>query len=232
MKTISATLAIPIYNSEDTVKKQVEVCIRIMKSLGHNYKIILCDDKSTDGTAKVLEKNFASRKNISIIYHKKNLGIAGTCLEIFRKGNLDYVCFYSADGDWDPQDVKKMLMEAYKREADIVIGLRDKSGYTPYRKMVSFFYNLLPLLLFGVKLHDAGSIKVYRQSLFKDIPLISKSIFFEAEMIIRVAKRGGRVVAVPINFHKKERTSGVAASLPNVISSIGDLVKLRLSFRL
>jgi hypothetical protein len=72
--------------------------------------------------------------------------------------------------------------------------------------MVSWVFNLLPRLAFGVRTYDAGSVKLMRREVLTDIPVISRSPFSEAERLIRASRAGYRIGVVPVDF--SPRTSG------------------------
>ena len=81
---------------------------------------------------------------------------------------------------------------------------------TPCGEGRSGTFNLLPLILFGVRTYDAGSIKLFRADVLA-IPLISRSPFREAERIIRANRRGYRVGAIEVEHHDRRggRATGV-----------------------
>jgi len=228
MGKLKVSLVVPIYNSETTLKSQLDQVIKILDATSLKYEIILCDDKSSDQTARILRKYIRGKKFIKLIIHDENQGIANTLWELYQKATLAYIALFSLDGDWNPEDIEKLITQAYLTKGDIIIGTRSKKDYTLYRKIVSFFYNFLPILFFGVKTFDAASIKIFKRSVFMSLPITSRGIFFEAEMIIRATKLGYRTLTYPVSYSKRVRSSGTAANLSNVIHSILDLIRLRL----
>ncbi len=223
-----ASLVIPLFNNEKTAVLQLKECEKVMKSICAKYEIIVCDDKSTDGSRSILKKHFMYNRCFKLIFNKQNQGIAKTILNLYKTAGYAYIVLFSVDGDWNPQDIKKLLLFADKNQADIVIGKRTYSDYSFYRKIVSFFYNFLPYILFQTRTIDAGSIKVIKRELIHSFPLVSKSVFFEAEMIIRAAKNGKKIASVPIDFSKRIKRKSSGGNLKLVVSSLRDIVFLRL----
>lgn len=224
---ISLSLVIPVYNNEKTAVAEILKCINILINTVSNFEIIINDDKSTDKTLELIKNKFGNRKNIKIITNSNNRGIAKSIYSLYKKSNLEYVCLFSVDGDWEPTDIEKMIKTIYKTNADMVIGQRNKKTYTSYRKILSFFYNFLPIILFGVNTKDAGSIKVFKKKLINEIPIKSSSVFFEAELIIKASLKKHKIVFVPIKFYKKDRKSGTGGKFKLVVNSVFDLIKLR-----
>jgi hypothetical protein len=113
-------------------------------------------------------------------------------------------------------------------DAGIVIGKRNINEYSFSRKMVSYIYNLLPLLLFQVKTYDTGSIKIFKKEIIDSIPLTLQSVSFESEMLIKAVKKGYTIEIIPITFkkHNKKKKSGVTVRV--VMLSLFDLLKLKM----
>ena len=223
----SISLVIPTYNNASTIKAQLNICEKIMNELCDNYEIIISNDASKDKTKEILEKNFAENPHFKIINQQKNLGISNNIKFLYRIASCDYIALFSIDGAWNPQDISRLARFAYEKHADIVIGKRVKKEYPLSRKIVSVFYNSLIFLLFGVKTYDTGSIKIFKKKVFQKVKLISKSVFFEGEMIIKAQKKGYSIAYLPIDHYRtrKNLKSGVNRKL--VLSSLRDLIILR-----
>lgn len=224
MELPRVSLIVPIYNNADTLIRQLAGCEKILKINTRDWEIIICDDGSVDETKNILSSQYARRPNYRVFYHEKNLGIAKTIRQLYEQAKYDYILLFSVDGDWDPEDIAKLMTRQRNSGADIVIGKRSKTNYTLYRKLVSFFYNALPHLLFAVKTHDAGSIKIIKRSLYNSIHLQSKSVFFEAELIIKATKAGAHIETVPVRYHK--HTPGIAGRLDFVLDATRDMINL------
>lgn len=224
------SLVIPLFNNEKTLVQELHACEKIMKEMCSAYEIIVSDDKSTDNSAPLLKKHFYKRKPFKILFNKKNLGIAKNIHQLYNKAKYPYIVLFSVDGDWETKDIKKLLLATKRSNADIVIGKRTYTSYSLYRKIISFSYNLLSFVMFQVHTFDAGSIKIFRRELFQKTPIISKSVFFEAEFIIRTAKHGAKIIDIPVTFKKSGDNLALGGKIPLVIASFADLIRLRLTF--
>lgn len=222
------SLVIPVYNNAKTLVHQLQQCEKVLESISKRYEIIVAEDCSNDNSLMILKKFFRQNKHIKIISNAVNLGIAKNIYQLYKKAKYTHIALFSVDGDWEPKDIATLLRTAHKNNADIVIGKRTYEGYTLYRKMLSFFYNFLPILFFQVKTYDAGSIKILKKDLIRSIPLISKSVFFEAEMIIRAKKKNKNIIAIPIHFKKHKYKESSSGKLSLILAALRDLLILRL----
>ena len=94
IKTI-IDVVIPCYNVEETIE---DCIINISnQSLPRNkYKCYFVNDFSNDGTGLILD-SYSGLKNITIIHHKKNLGLAATRNSGLKACNSDLVAFLDGD---------------------------------------------------------------------------------------------------------------------------------------
>lgn len=228
--SFSVSMVVPVFNGEKKVIGEIKKAAKEIASTVSDYEILIADDKSTDNTSSLLEKHFKKTHKITLILNKQNKGIAKNIKYLYSKAKKEYVFFFVADGDWNTKSIKKLLHAVDKSKADIVIGKRNiKQGYTFYRKVISFFHNTLPILFFGVRTFDAGSLKIYNRKYLNTKHIKSNSVFLDAEIIIRASKKGARIESRDIPYKKPITTSGVAAKPKLVLYSIFDLIKLRLS---
>lgn len=89
------SVVIPVYNGEKTVGRAVHSAL----AQDVEMEILVVDDCSADGTAKVLEP-FADRQQIRYIRNDKNLGVAETRNRGVSMARGEYVAFLDADDCW------------------------------------------------------------------------------------------------------------------------------------
>lgn len=222
------SLVIPVYNNSATLTEELQKCIKVLQNINQEYEILISNDKSTDNTETRLNR-FKHNKHIKIFHQKKNLGIAKNILFLYRQTSYPIIVLFSVDGDWNTYDITKLINHAKKSKADIVIGKRNPKNFKFQRKIISLIYNLMPLVLFGIKTYDTGSIKLLKKEIVEQIPLQLESVSFEAEMLIKATKKGYKIDYVPIEFkkHKDNKRSNVNVKV--ILYSFIDLLRLRFS---
>ncbi len=134
-------IIIPAYNEEGTIGSVIEQ----IKSL-QTFKIIVINDGSRDKTSEV-----ARKQGVEVIDLPFNLGIGGavqTGLKYARDKGFNTAIQIDADGQHDPQELKKLL--GHLNGFDMVIGSRflKKTNYQSSflrlfgNKIFSFFIRL------------------------------------------------------------------------------------------
>jgi glycosyltransferase involved in cell wall biosynthesis len=222
---LSASIVIPVFNNERTVSGQLSVIVDDVLPRIRTWELILCDDGSRDRTYQLLARRLKDKKGVRLIRHVRNLGIARTLKELYGTASKEHIVLFSIDGDWDPYDILRLLSKVEKDGSDVVIGMRNKQVYSMYRKLISYTYNLLPYLFFGVRTHDAGSIKVFRRSVYRSLPVVSDSLFFEAEFIIRAVRKGYAVSSLPVSFRRESEIGQTGGRPANVRAAAIDLAR-------
>lgn len=225
---INVSLVIPAYNNEGTLINELRHCEKILQKTCNKYEIIIAEDNSKDKTKKILKRYFLKNRNFKIIFNKKNLGIAANVRQLYEMARESYVILFSVDGAWDPEDIRILIKTIFDTSSDIVLGVRDKKMYSFYRRFISFFYNFLPYIFFAIKIYDAGSIKIIKKDVYTAIKPKSKSVFFEAELLLKAIDKGYKVLFCPINFKKSHNAKGFGGRFLLVASSLRDLLLLKI----
>ena len=93
------------YNGEHWIEK----CLNSIKNSSENLSILIIDNKSTDNTIEVIEKNFS---DVKIIKSKKNLGFGkanNIGLEIAYRDGADYFLLLNQDVFIEKNTIKTLI---------------------------------------------------------------------------------------------------------------------------
>jgi hypothetical protein len=117
-------------------------------------------------------------------------------------------------------------MLALTGDFDIVIAARKNKHYGTIRRFVSWAFNALPTVLFGVETHDAGAVKLVRREIIERFELVSRSPFSEAERLIRAARAGYRIGSYPVAVVDRHAGRARGASPGAVAQAIKDVLRV------
>lgn len=228
MKKYSISVLLIARNEDKTIGEVLKECINILPKLTKKYEILVNDDASTDKTSFILNSFAKKHSFIKVFYQKKPLGIAGGFEFLYKEQENDLAFTLAGDGQYTINDLPKMIKKI-ESGYDLVVGKRIHKQYNWKRNFISFCFNFVPKILFGVNLYDAGSIKLYKQEVLQKTTPLSKSVFNEAERIIKTYKLGYQVVSVPIQHF--ERKKGITSVEPQLVfDTIFDMLKLKLQY--
>jgi glycosyltransferase involved in cell wall biosynthesis len=228
MSENSISFVLPMYNEVDGIADTIEeVCI-IAKALTDNYEIILSDDASTDGCYEKACEYAGKDEKIKVVRVKKNTKFGGALANGLLSAKKEIIIYTDSDLPISLLDIKKSL--PLIKEADIVSAASIvHKGETLKRKIISFGYNLLLKIFFGMKLRDVNSgYKIFRANTLKGMSFISKSPFIDAEIFVKVLRKGGTIKQYPIIFRNRRAGSSKIAKLPIIIQTYLDMMKFRI----
>jgi glycosyltransferase involved in cell wall biosynthesis len=216
------SICIPAYNEQETIENSIVTASETLRGSGLPGEILVIDDCSTDKTWEILERLKTSVSNLQIRRHAVNRGIAETFRELYHWAGMDLVFLNSADGQWKMQVLIDMLPLMDK--CDLVVARRKEKHYRLSRHVVSWVFNAVPILLFGTKTYDAGSVKLVRREIY-NIPIISSGVFAEAERIIRGKRRGYLIASVDVEHFPRVAGKAMGAKPSLVIEAAADLIR-------
>lgn len=209
------SIIIPLYNEEKTVEEILEKVIKV--DLGKWEKeVIVVDDASTDSSKfKIQSAKFQFKmKNLKfkIIRHKHNRGKGAAIQTALKYMTGDAVIVQDADLEYDPKDIKKLLKELDKGEADIIFGARNVNVSKKDQILYVWGINLSTFLInffYGCKLSDLYTCyKLYKSELFKKYHAKKSGFEWDIEMVTGLLKRGHKIAEVQISYKPRKFSEG------------------------
>ena len=239
----AAALIIPCRNEEKRLSESKTFeCLKLLGSGGH---IILVDDGSTDGTARLIKKIADSSPAVSSVSLPENRGKA----EAVRAGMTEaaergakFIGFCDADFAAPPEEVARVFGELEKNpDADIAIGTRNSPKSTnikraPARRLLSRVFSLAASFALKRRVSDSQCGAKF----FKNTPALKKALSepfisrwgFDVEILGRIEAAGGKTVEVPLKGWVEKPQSGIgvgamAETLFDLRDINGDLLRRR-----
>lgn len=193
----------PAYNEE----KNIASLILKINQLG--YKILICDDASTDSTTMIAEKLGAI-----VVKHPRNLGYGGAIQSLFSKARdlkADVLVTFDADGQHDYNDIPKLIQPISEGKADMVIGSRfldKKSSMPKYREIGIKTLTKLANAAIDKEVTDSQSgLRAYDKKAIELIYPSEDAMGVSTEILIKAAQNNLRIVEVPVTVSYEGDTS-------------------------
>lgn len=182
------SIIMPAYKQERCIAKNVRELDAALVALHIPYEIIVVIDGREDKTwenALTLKSS-----HVFIIGYQHNHGKGYAVRYGMARAKGDLVVFIDAGEDIKPNGIS-MLLEHYRwYNADIVIGSKrhpaSKVHYPWQRKILSWGYQQLMRLLFGLNIRDSQvGLKLFRREVLEDVlpRLLVKRFAFDIEML-------------------------------------------------
>ena len=232
-----ALIIIPTYIE----KENIENIIRAIFSQEKPFDILVVDDNSPDGTARIvsnLQQEFPNKLFIENRKIKTGLGAAyihGFKWALAKK--YEYIIEMDADFSHDPKDLIKLYNACAKEGADVSIGSRYKNNevnvvnWDMKRLLLSYFASRYVRFITRIPIHDttAGFV-CYKRKVLETIN-IDKIKFigyaFQIEMKFKAWKHGFNIKEVSVIF--TDRKMGKSKMDSTIISeAIFGVIKMKL----
>ena len=92
--SIFFSIIVPVYNSENTIKKTLD---SIKKQSLKNIEVLIINDNSIDKSSKIIQKFKKKSNNVKIIDNKKNLGVSVSRNRGLKVSKGNYIIFLDSD---------------------------------------------------------------------------------------------------------------------------------------
>ncbi|MBI5465194.1 glycosyltransferase, partial [Candidatus Gottesmanbacteria bacterium] len=200
------SIVIPAYRQEKTIARDLRRIRNVLEKIRYDYEIVVVADGKEDRTFDNAQK-VASQK-IKVVGYEKNHGKGYAIRYGMARTKGDVVAFIDAGMDLDPNGLSMLLEHFEWYDADIIVGSKRHSvsqvDYPWQRKILSFGYQLLVRLLFGLNIRDTQvGMKFFKRKVLEDVlpRLLVKQYAFDIE-ILAVARRLGfkRIFEAPIRL--------------------------------
>ena len=228
-------IVIPTYNEKENISVLIPLIFRILPSV----YVVVADDNSPDGTAKVILDLKNLYPNLSLISRsqKDGLGKAYTNAfkEILKDNNLNSIVMMDADLSHDPKYLVEMLKKS--KDFSVVVGSRYVSGgatlgWELWRRVLSYFGNFYCRMITGLPIYDCtGGFNIISADLLRKIDFSKMDMSgyaFIMEIKYLLYRAGGTFFEVPITF--VNRVGGESKISSHIISE-GIIAPWRMLFR-
>jgi len=188
-------VGIPAFNEEHTIARIV------LEAQKFADKVVVCDDGSTDNTAKIAE-----RLGADVVYHEKNRGYGASIKSLFLRANeLNADVFVTLDGDGqhEPNEIPFVIKPIVEEEADLVIGSRfiDKNGTTEMPLYRQFGAKLITKMVNGSAKNGVtdsqSGFRAYSHNALDRLKFSEDGMGASVEILLKASKEDLRILEVP-----------------------------------
>tara|TARA_Y100000310_G_scaffold332385_1_gene407852 strand:- start:1316 stop:2200 length:885 start_codon:yes stop_codon:yes gene_type:complete len=219
---MNTLVCIPAFNEEGAIGKLVR------KTLSYVDSVVVCDDGSSDNTAKEAENSGAH-----IIVHDENRGKGSALKSLFehaRHSSADIIVTIDGDGQFLPEEIKKLTKPIIEKTSDIVVGYRfDNDTEMPsYRKIGNKILDHATNIATSIPIRDTQSgFRAYSKNAIELIEFSNDGFTADSEILIDASKHGLRISEEKITvIYDTGRRTSTKNPILHGSSVLGSLIEM------
>src|SRR5512143_2779301 len=211
-------VVLPALDEEDAVAAVVREVPKVVD------EVIVVDNGSRDGTAA------AAREAGATVVSEPRRGYGNACLAgIAAAGGADVVVFLDGDRSDYPAQLVDVVRPILDGRADLVIGSRtlgrSEAGAHPWHAVLGTRACVaLMNVLAGSRATDLGPFRAITADALRRLDMRARNYGWTVEMQVKAARRGLRVVEVPVDYRPRLGKSKVSGTLRGTVGAATKIV--------
>jgi glycosyltransferase involved in cell wall biosynthesis len=226
---VKLSILMPVYNEQASVANAVKQALDVRYPC--EIELVVVDDGSRDGTTEVLAG--LSDPRLSVHVHPRNKGKGAAIRTAATQATGDYMVILDADLEYDPNDLKDLLIPVRERVADAAFGtraFRAHSAYSFWYVMGNRFLSMATNVIFNTWITDVYTcFKLMPTELMRSLALRENGFTIEAEITGRLLRSGARIYEVPITYVARSREEGKKIRPSDGFRGLITLLRIRFS---
>jgi glycosyltransferase involved in cell wall biosynthesis len=189
---LQVSVVIPALNEEGAVGGVVER----VRAQGP-YDVIVVDNGSTDGTARV-----ASAAGARVVAEPRR-GYGWACLAGATAASGQVLVFMDADGTFEAAEIPALVGPILDGQADLVLGSRvlaqgHNEAVLPHQRFGNWLAVTLLRSCCGAQVTDLGPFRAIRREVLLGMQMSERTYGWPTEMMVKAVRMGCRTVEVPV----------------------------------
>lgn len=193
----------------------------VLASLPDDFRAIVVDNGSTDGSADV------ARDAGATVVVEPQQGFGAACWAGLTAARSDVVCFMDCDGSFSGADLTRVAAPVVEETSDLVLGARtDARGWPLHARLANRALAWEIRRRVGVRLSDLGPMRAARRDALIGLDLQDRRCGWPLEMVLRAAAEGWRISEVPVSYTERVGRSKITGTVRGTARAVTDMGRL------
>ncbi len=184
------SVIVPCYRQEETIVRDLKKIKLVLDKLRYPTELICVVDGKLDRTFEKAASFAKDYSNVKVIGYETNKGKGYAIRFGMAESRGSIIAFIDSGMDINPNGLSMLLEHFEWYGADIIVGSKrhpvSKVNYPWQRKVLSFGYQMLVWILFGLKIRDTQvGMKFFRKEVLEKVlpRLLVKAYAFDVEIL-------------------------------------------------
>jgi dTDP-4-amino-4,6-dideoxygalactose transaminase len=233
----SLSVFFPAYNDQDSIASLVKKTMQLIPQITDDFEVIVVNDGSTDGTAKVLRALQKTHQHLRVVTHQHNRGYGGALISGLAAAKKEWIFYTDGDGQYDPTQFLLLIKSLAKtvnngETADVVNGFREKREDPLVRKFLGASYNVFLHKLYDIPIRDLDcDFRLIRRAALHNIHLSATSGLICLELIHKLTKGGARFTETRVDHYPRKHGKSQFFAFSHLFQTFRDQVAYYIDFR-
>ncbi len=189
------SILIPVFSEAQTIAAVVER----VQAVPIEQEIVLVDDASTDGTARIVDRLASAR--VRVMHHLKNQGKGAAVRTALAAATGEVIVIQDADFEYDPNNFVRMMAPIAAGQAEVVYGVRSWESQHRLMRLGNGLITSAANLLYGQHLQDIETCyKMMWREIALRLELECRRFDLEAEITAKLLRLDYAIHEVPISY--------------------------------
>ena len=164
------SIVVPSYNDEEIIRPFFSAIIKVLESQSDYYfELIYVDDGSKDGSQETLKEIAGKDERVTYIEFFRNFGQQRALFAGLKLSRGDFVVTIDGDYQYDPEVILQLVQKLESSGRDLASGVRTDRKDNFFSMLASRLGNGMFKRIFGIQIHDFGSVKAFSRHLVNEI---------------------------------------------------------------
>ena len=209
--TLDLSVVCPFYNEESILAQAIGTLLDRMDALECEWELIVVDDGSKDGSARIAEEMAARHERLRFLGYRFNRGRGHALRTGIGQARGAVIVTTEIDLSWGEDIVERLFAAMQERpDADVVIASPhlEGGGYrnVPAKRVfISKFGNwVVRSLVANATSMNTGMTRAYRREAIRTLPLDEDRKEFHLEVVLKAQALGLRIHEIPALLEWKD----------------------------
>lgn len=218
----------PALNEERNILPAIQATLKAFGDLNIKGEIIVVDDGSTDHTEALIREMMAQDPRVRMLKHEKPEGIGTSFWDGVQSAQGNIVTMFSGDNENIPYEALRYI--DLLQHVDIVVPFVYNRGCRgKFREFLSSLFRTIINLSFRLNLNYTNGTVLYRKSILDSMHLQSKGFLYQAEILVKMIRKGYFFAEVPYSIRKRDTGTSKAISFRSFINVVKSYFLLMLA---
>lgn len=217
----------PARDEEAHLRDAAQVVLDVVPRFFELFELLIVDDGSSDRTGDIAEALALAHPQVVVLHNRPSRGLGGVIRQGLEQSRMGSFMYVDGKGATPAPALERILSRFGTADLVIPYPLNGHERSLP-RRVISWAYQSLLNLLFGLRLHYYNHLVVYPTDLLRGVRMRTDSYGFQAECLIKLLKRGVSYVEVGVEDRFELAARKTKAFTPRNMAGIGLFLLLTL----